>query len=486
MASPDFRQYVDLTINDVQPSTIYDDAVSYAQTVLPDFQPREGTVEDAVLQAMSYVAALMTGAINRLPNGLMEGVLNLLGFARAQSSFATGAVIFTIVDSNGATIPAGTRVAYTDTVDGVTAQYIFETTEQATIDAGGNTSSAVPVRAAATGVQPVIDDGDTMLLLTSSNRIFSVAFSGTLTQGAASESDEEYFARGATYIASLSESLATKQQITNYILSAFTDVRRCVTLDQTDLTEVAGVQIFETGGTLGASTTIDPTGLFPTPSAGEYIRIVGASDSKFNAVFEIDSLDSTTIYVTNTSGASTGETLTDDFTIELLKQLERPDTSGGVSLYGSSPAAGYVTTVVADSNGDPVSSTLKTSISDAIVDRVVAGLDFTIIDALRLDVEVTVDFALSEGFNELTVRDNVELAVADYISPANWNWETRIRVNSIIALVTAVPGVDYVDSVSFTLASPEPLANIDGVSGDVDILFRGTLPNASSVTVGVV
>jgi len=40
--------------------------------------------------------------------------------------------------------------------------------------------------------------------------------------------------------------------------------------------------------------------------------------------------------------------------------------------------------------------------------------------------------------------------------------------------------------VSFTLASPEPLANIDGVSGDVDILFRGTLPNASSVTVGVV
>jgi len=486
MASPDFREYVDLTINDVQPSQIYDNAVSYAQTALPDFSPREGTVEDAVLQAMSYIAGLMTGAINRLPNGLMEGVLNLLGFTRAQSSFASGSAIFTIVDSNGATIPAGTRVAYVETVDGVTTQHVFVTDEQVVVAAGSTTSAAVPVSAASTGVRPVIDDGDTMLLLTSSNRIFSVAFSGTLTQGAASESDEEYFARGATYIASLSESLATKAQITNYILSVYTDVRRCTTLDQTHTLQVDGVQIFESSGSLGASLSIDPTGLYPTPIAGEYFRIVGASDTKFNEVYEITSLNSTTVYASNTVGASTGETLTESYTVEFLKNLERFDTSGGLSLYGSSPTAGYVTTVVADSNGDPVSDSVKTAITSAIESRVVAGLDFTLIDALQLDLEATIDFALLDGYNELTVRDNVEAAVTDYISRGNWDWSTRIRVNNVISIVDAVPGVDYVDSISFTLGSPEPLANIDLSTGDVDILFRGTLPNVTNVTVGVV
>ena len=52
MASPDFSEYIDLTINDLQPPDIYSLAREYALVSLPEFNPRTGTVEDAVLQAM--------------------------------------------------------------------------------------------------------------------------------------------------------------------------------------------------------------------------------------------------------------------------------------------------------------------------------------------------------------------------------------------------------------------------------------------------
>ena len=38
MASPDFSQYIDLTINDKQPDGIYNEAVEYARLALPEFK----------------------------------------------------------------------------------------------------------------------------------------------------------------------------------------------------------------------------------------------------------------------------------------------------------------------------------------------------------------------------------------------------------------------------------------------------------------
>ena len=79
MASPDFSNYIDLTVNDKQPDEIYNDAIDYAKIALPEFSPRSGTVEDAVLQSTAYMAGVTSGSINRLPNGLMEGIMRLIG-----------------------------------------------------------------------------------------------------------------------------------------------------------------------------------------------------------------------------------------------------------------------------------------------------------------------------------------------------------------------------------------------------------------------
>ena len=101
MPSPDFSDYINLTIFDVEPIDIYNEAVDYAKTSLPEFEPRVGTVENAILEAVSYSTAVLANTINRIPDGLMEGILSLMGFTRNESTFATGRVKFTTFDDLG-------------------------------------------------------------------------------------------------------------------------------------------------------------------------------------------------------------------------------------------------------------------------------------------------------------------------------------------------------------------------------------------------
>ena len=79
MTSPNFSQYIDLTVSDLNVVDIYDDSVEYAQTNLPEFNPRVGTIENAILEAVSYQTGNIVTAINRLPDGLMEGLLSING-----------------------------------------------------------------------------------------------------------------------------------------------------------------------------------------------------------------------------------------------------------------------------------------------------------------------------------------------------------------------------------------------------------------------
>jgi hypothetical protein len=135
MPSPDFSNYIDLTPYDAQPSDIYASAVEYATTSMPDFSPRTGTVEDAMLQSMSYVSGFLVAAINRLPNSLMEGVLNVFGFERTEATLSSGTVVLTLLGDEG-TIFAGTQFSYEEIVDGQINQYVFTALDDTSVADG--------------------------------------------------------------------------------------------------------------------------------------------------------------------------------------------------------------------------------------------------------------------------------------------------------------------------------------------------------------
>lgn len=225
MASPDFRNYIDLTIYDVEPEDIYSNAVEYARIALPEFSPRVGTVEDALLQAVSYSTALTVAAINRLPDGLMEGIAKLLNFNRNEATFATGTVSMQnyLIDED-ILVPTGTVFEYNLTSNGDVVSYLFETTADVIIPAQSSTMDAVPISAISAGLYPALLDGQQLSIVTPIIGLENIYLVGNLSRGADTETDVEYLNRAASYFASLSSCLATASQMTNYIRLNYPDM----------------------------------------------------------------------------------------------------------------------------------------------------------------------------------------------------------------------------------------------------------------------
>jgi hypothetical protein len=81
----DFSRYIDLSIFDAEPGDIYFDAIEIARLTLPEFNLRVGTPEDAIFQAAAYISSLNIASVNRLPDRLMEGIMNILGYSKQQA-----------------------------------------------------------------------------------------------------------------------------------------------------------------------------------------------------------------------------------------------------------------------------------------------------------------------------------------------------------------------------------------------------------------
>ena len=220
MTSPDFRNYVDLTIYDTTPQKLYDDSVTYAQRAMPEFEPRIGTIEDALLQAMSFVGGVLATGINRLPNGLMEGILRLVGFTRNEATFATGTVLITTSVNTGVTVPAGTVVTYNLFDGDTTTSYPFATDTDLIIPSGSD-SGTVAVTATIAGKYPSLLEGQSLVLVSQVQYVLTTELDADIDVGSDAESQTAYFNRAAQYLASLNISIATKAQMTNYISSNY-------------------------------------------------------------------------------------------------------------------------------------------------------------------------------------------------------------------------------------------------------------------------
>ncbi len=469
MTSPDFSPYVDLTLYDQQPADIYTNAVAYTALALPEFAPRTGTVEDAILQAMSYVAGQVIASINRLPDGLMEGVLRLLDFNRVEGEFATATVYFTSTDTNGLTIPVGTKVSYTETIEGDTVQHTFQTLAAATIPEGSSTSSAVTLQAEAPGEKPSLSAGQQMTILTSSNRIFQSFLATDLIQGAAAETDGEYFARGTAYISSLSAGLVTNTQIQNYVLSNFRDAYRVKSYDLTYVSDIVPTVMARSSGVVTATVAQD-YGLL----AGDVVRVYSADPSSFNGFFAVVSSNASAI-TWNQTGTNTTATVPG-----LVESLE------DVIVGTTADTAGYITIFCSGAGGASLTPEQKAEIQVDVDGKTTAGLTIAIEDAIVCEFQVAVSIVVKQGYNALTVSTAVEEYLETLMSPNVWGWESVVRKNAIIARTAQIEGVDYVTALTFTLEPTSAiLAEVDAITGDIEFFYRGTLASAS-VTATVV
>ena len=507
MASPDFREYVDLTINDLQPAEIYELARDYALVSLPEFDPRPGSIEDALLEAVSYVAGLVTGTVNRLPNGLMEGILRLMGFIREEATFASGSVIFTAIDSTGLTIPAGTQISYTEETAEGDVTHIFETTELVVIAEGNTDSTPVQIAALEAGEKPMITDGSAMTILTPISRLFEATFDGSLTQGADSESDESFFNRATTYLASLSRSLATAEQVTNYVVSTYPDAFRVNAYDLTQLPKFVADEVVFASTTVGASFNIEEvipvekykvinytnedaqveqtpligTPFYDTETLYTTVRVMDTSVPDYDGIWPmVGAIDDTgavfsySLQYDYGSGTATTPISypTQRPTVEFLNQVE----------FSADDALGSITVFVSGITGASVSAEDKAIIADDIRSKSIAGLNVYVTDVIVAPISVSVSIKILDGYSALEVRNAVDEYLTSYLSPAQYPFTNIIRQNALISQIAQIQGVDYVDSIELTSDNTDIAYES---SGDIIFRFKGTLPSAS-VTVSSV
>jgi hypothetical protein len=500
MASPDFSEYIDLTVNDLQPSDIYSLAREYALIALPEFDPRTGTVEDAMLQAMAYISGTVTGAINRLPNSLVEGLMRVMGFYRLESTFASGNVIFSAIDDSGLTIPAGTQVGYTEITDDQAILHIFETTVAVTISSGNTISAPTQIKANSSGAKPVIADGTVLTILSPIVRLIDAQFDGTLTQGEVTETDAEFFTRARTYLGSLSRSLATATQTTDYILTNYSDTYRVSTYDLTRLIKLeadslgrysAGVvrAVFANTGTgydaisytsTGESFYTLPTASFPIMSAASTVRVTNTGIPNYETVWGISGTNASVV----ASGSVVAEySYTGSPTTVLTTaggqspQVEILDTAR----FDAAEQVGAITIFLSDSSGASLTAEQKGVIADDIKDRCIGGLDVYVSDVILAYISITVSIAVLSGYSSIDVKTAVDAYVTNYLSPAEYPFATQIRKNQLIADIAQIDGVDYVDTFDMTVsANSTELASV--VDGDVVFNFKGTLPVATVTT----
>lgn len=230
MPSPDASQYIDLTVYDLDQQDVFEKAETELLTNLPDWTPREGNIEVLLLEAMAGQMAEGIFAINRLPSGIMEALLQLYGIDRDTGSPPIANLTFTMVNTSGSTIPAGTEVELT--LSGGLEPVIFTTNIDLVI-APGNSSGTV----AATGDRFTADANNTpaaTAVTLQDSLIYVDTVTLTITTGGSDpEDDTDYFTRGTTRFSRLTETLVLPRHFQSYALEQ-TYVERATVLDNWD------------------------------------------------------------------------------------------------------------------------------------------------------------------------------------------------------------------------------------------------------------
>lgn len=460
MASPDVRSYIDLTVYDLQPIDIYDAALEYARTSLPDWTPVTGSIEDAIVQSASYMTGQLLGAINRLPAGNIEGLLRLLGVERNSGTAPTAIVEIDFIDDAGYTIPAGTRCGYSQTSGDATTLYIFETTEAVSV-ASGNTNASATLEGVTLAEYPALAAGQNLQLLSAISSIDSITLTADLDTGADAESTTEFLNRGVNKFASLSEAIVTPNQFTAYLLDNYTSTYR-VTATSRLKKEKAVTVLARSSGTVTA-TIGSSHGLI----AGDVIRLIGSTTGSFDGVFTLTGAGATTVTWAQSGSNDSGGATTG--TVLLSHKAQSASQNGYLSIY------------VSDIGGASLSDLSLQAIEDDLTSRAIGGLTIRVDNAkvVSVGVDVTVTLA-ANNVSGAAVETAIQTALDQYLHPDYWQWGDAVYKNEIIALIDRVAGVDRV--VSVTLSESSDYMTKPG--DDILFTYKGLLPlHSTTITV---
>ncbi len=231
MSSPDWAEYVDLTIYDKDVTDIFNESIDYGRDLLPEWSPQAGNIEVVLLESIAMQATNVIAAANRVPGAVMETLLVLYGIERDDGVKATATVAITLVNTSGYVVPAGTHFAYFPLGGEKSVVYVLD--EDISVAAGGSVGAG-NLTAIDIGTEfnnpPV---GSALQILSTMPYLLSSILETQPSGGSDPETDTDFFTRASTTLRSYSGALTTPSQIQAWVLVTFpNDVYRCFVYDQ--------------------------------------------------------------------------------------------------------------------------------------------------------------------------------------------------------------------------------------------------------------
>lgn len=466
MPSPDITPYIDLTVYDADPQTLYDAAIAAATVKLPEWTPREGNTEVVLLEALALEASELVYAINRLPGAIAEIAMRLHGLTRDLGTAATATVTFTVADAAGYTIPAGTRVML-DPGAGLEARELTLLADLV-IAAGATTGTgAVTTAGSPTSTYNGTVAGTPLTVLDPVPYVSAAVLATALAGGVDPEDGDAFRDRGASMLSRMVTTLVLPAHFTSAALEQ-PFVARATTVDlsspdtiPTPATPLATPST--TGGTLPAATytyrvsaanaqgetlatataTCTTTGTTGSVTVSGNLPTVPAGTGPITAVYVYGRTGTLVRRGTATLGAST-YSFVDTNAAGPGNALPTTNTTAPVA--GTVP--GHVTVGVAGPGGAVVSTSDKITLASMLASQALANLTVHVTDATLTTVAVTAAVKVNPNYSAATVLAAVTAAVQAYLSPDTWAWSSIVYRNELVSVMDAVEGVDRVDTVT--------------------------------------
>ena len=461
MPSPDVSPYVDLTLFDVSSQQIYLDALRYARIVLPEYEPVEGSIETVMLQAMALEVQNLVTSINRLPSGVVQALLGILGIPRVDGDASTAVAKITAATNQSVFLNAGIKFFY----NGFTEPLVLASTESVTLSRYRQLSSLSR------------SSGGIITATTSTYHGFTAS--------------------------NIGESVTISTQVGSASAMNGTFVIASVTENGTTLTltasggAIGAINLTGTDSTLEIPASMDPYGFVEVSTVlpGYYFVESGTSLELLSSVRQVASVslftdldggrapESDTDYFQRASaalGRMTSALVTADQIAQYVAaefptvyRVKAIDTCSAARVQNTPGEVLVVGGRVGATASNQITSGVLTDIETDIANRTHASLSVSVDNAFLAEIAVTATIHVATGLTSSTAELACANALDEYLNPDSWDWSNVVRVHEVLyALRRAVtadgaPAVGYVDTVtvSITDSNADSLDSSGGLYG---------------------
>lgn len=532
--------YIALPIT-VDPQQLMADAFGFIQEQIPGWQPAEGHLETWLIEAVARIVSVYAIVAAQMPlEAFMYLGGQLLGLPPETGAAAEVPTTWTMVDSQGYTVPAGTVVGFA-TSGNTTVQ--FETTAPFTVPAGSTATSAgaVTLSAVTTGSAANGIAAGPMALVSSLAYVSSVVSTQATSGGADAETTSAYLDRLSNLFtiltprpvlaADFAKLAASQAGVARALgIDNFDPYNNLLTANDASPTSSAGTWTAVTNcsvahnSTYGLAVTstasgavLCETGWYPV-SAGQTYTGIGsfraASHAESTCVLGLQWGDINQNALTPTTGTAVTDTttgttaasvsgtapstacyvrLTAAFTAAAASEVQYL-SSLGINL-GTSTTWGAggaqsgqercVTVVPVDAYGDALTSTEMSAISTYLAGMREVNFLVNVVPPNYVAIDVSAAVVAQSNADLDAVQAAVAAAIQSYLSPANWAGGSQTPAvwlaDTTVYIMSVAAVINAVSGVHHIVAGS---LTLNGGTSDVSMPGYAPLPSAS-VTVTV-